>query len=112
MKKIKIFLLVSGVAFLTSCESSTTQDLSPVIANPTYAKNVGPVISASCTSCHSGGDQYPDLENYDQVKDASENGRLLCKINGDCGDVMPTSGKLPQATINMIQSWATNNYPN
>jgi len=112
MKRIKIFLLVSGVAFLTSCESNTTQELSPVISNPTYAKNVGPVISASCTSCHSGGDQFPDLENYDQVKEATDNGRLLCKINGACGSVMPTSGKLPQATIDMIQLWATNNYPN
>lgn len=104
-------ILFSGILFV-SCDSSTTQELSKVISNPTYTVNVQPVISVNCTSCHSGGDQFPNLETYDEVKDATQNGKLLCKINGTCGGIMPTSGKMPQATIDMIQLWATNNYPN
>ena len=112
MKKIKIVLILISISFFASCDSSTYQDLSPVVSNPTYTLNVQPVIATSCTRCHSGGSQYPNLETYDQVVDATKNGNLLCRINGACGEIMPTSGKLPQATIDMIQLWSTNNYPN
>lgn len=112
MKKIKIVLILLSLSFFVSCDSNTYQDLAPVVTNPTYTTNVKPVIDVSCTGCHAGGSQFPDLENYDQVVDATQNGDLLCRINATCGNVMPESGKLPQATIDMIQLWANNNYPN
>ncbi len=112
MKKIQILAIVISSLFITSCESTTYQDISAVVTNPTYTKNVEPVISTKCTGCHSGGNEFPDLENYDQVKESSKTGKLLCKIKGECGQIMPTSGKMPQATIDMIQLWATNDYPN
>lgn len=121
MKKIKIlsiaiptlvifcFFVASTV---TSCDSTTYQNISAVVTDPTYSKNVQLVISAKCIGCHSGGKYYPNLENYDQVKEATIGGNLLCRIKGECGEIMPTSGKMPQATIDMIQLWATNDYPN
>ena len=112
MKKIKIFLILINVSFFASCESNTTQELTVVVTTPTYAKNIVPVITASCISCHSAGSQFPTLETYAQVVEATQNGNLLCRINGTCGSIMPTNGKLPQATIDMIQLWKTNNYPN
>jgi hypothetical protein len=112
MKNIKIVLLAFCGLFLFSCESTTVQDISGVVTNPTYNANVKPVMTVKCTGCHSGGNEFPDLENYDQVKESSKTGKLLCKIKGECGQIMPTSGKMPQATIDMIQLWATNDYPN
>lgn len=98
-----------------SCDSTTTQELSPVVSNPTYAVNVAPVMAANCTSCHSGGNQFPDLDTYDAVKgaaDGTNSSALLCKLDGTCGSIMPPSGALPGATVTMIKKWATNNYPN
>jgi cytochrome c5 len=112
MKNLNIVLLAISGLFLVSCESSTMQDISAVVTNPTYNSNVASVMSAKCTSCHGGGNQSPNLETYAEVKDATQNGSLLCKIEGSCGgEIMPPDGALPQATITMINTWATNNFP-
>ncbi len=111
MKKIKIVLLAISGLFLVSCESSTTQEISAVVTNPTYNANVASVMSAKCTGCHAGGNQYPNLETYAQVKDASRNGNLLCRLVASCGNIMPQSGALPTATVTMINTWAVNNFP-
>ena len=114
MKKVIVFLmmLTIGSVFI-SCESATYSDIS-VVANPTYAANIGPIVKSTCAGCHSSGNQYPDLENYVQVKEATENGDLLCRIDQSqaCGRVMPQSGSMPQSTINMFKLWATQGYKN
>ena len=104
-------IVLISTSIYVSCDSNTTQEISAVVTNPTYATNIEPVINAKCTNCHSGGNQSPNLETYLEVKDAIENGTVLCRINGtDCGEIMPTSGKMPQATITMIELWATQGY--
>ncbi len=111
MKNLKIVLLAISGLFLVSCESATIQDISAVITNPTYTAHVAPVMTAKCTGCHAGGNQYPNLETYSEVKDASQNGNLLCRLDASCGNIMPQEGALPAATITMINTWATNNFP-
>jgi hypothetical protein len=106
MKNLKIVLLAMSGLFLVSCESTTVQDLSTVVVNPTYNANIKPIMTSKCTSCHGGGNQYPNLETYSEVKDASLNGNLLCRLDATCGNIMPQSGSLPQATIDMINKWA------
>lgn len=116
MKKIKIILTLMFIGILyVSCDSATTQDLSPVVTNPTYTANIAPIMDANCVSCHSGGNQFPDLDTYDAVKSAADgtnSNALLCRLDATCGSVMPPSGSLPTATVNMVKTWATNNYPN
>jgi predicted CXXCH cytochrome family protein len=117
MKKIKLALLalVAGVGIsLYSCESNTYEEVAGVVENPTYNANVKSIMQDKCTSCHaeSTSSQDPYLETYDQVKDACENYGLLCRIQGsDCGDVMPTSGKMPAARIKIIENWIAQGYP-
>jgi hypothetical protein len=110
MKDLKIVLVTICGLFLVSCESTTIQDISGVVTNPTYNANIKEVMSAKCTGCHAGGNQCPNLETYSEVKDASLNGNLLCRLDASCGNIMPQSGRLPQATINMITTWAALNY--
>ena len=80
------------------------------VTNPNYTANIAPVIGSKCVSCHSGGNQNPNLETYAQVKNATQSGSLLCRINGSCGAIMPPSGALPSATIAMITLWKTQGY--
>jgi hypothetical protein len=111
MKKLIVFLIVLiSTSIYISCDSNTTQEISAVVTNPTYVTNIEPVISTKCAGCHSGGNQSPNLETYLEVKEEVENGTVLCRINGSCGDIMPTSGKMPQATITMIELWKTQGY--
>jgi len=114
MKKIKIFLILISGVFISSCESNTYDQISEVNTNPTYTANVGPIIRANCSGCHSGGSQFPDLENYAQIKEATQNGDLICRIDQSqaCGRVMPPSGSMTKGTIDMIKLWATNGYLN
>jgi hypothetical protein len=68
-------------------------------------------VTSQCTGCHSAGGQFPNLTSYSLVKNATQNGTLLCRLDASCGNIMPQSGPLPQATITMINTWATNNFP-
>ncbi len=106
-----ILLVLFSLILFVSCDTATTQDLSPKVDNPTYTANIEKIMSINCTGCHAGGAQTPDLDSYNSVKTATLNGAVLCRIGGTCGEIMPTSGTLPQATIDIINKWATNQCP-
>ena len=117
MKTVKIiFILMITFYVGFSCDSSTYNEISGDIANPTYTSNVKPIIENNCLSCHSAaGAQYPTMETYLQVREATEKGEVICRIDDQsCGAVavMPQSGRMPQATINTIKKWAANGYLN
>ncbi|QBN18320.1 hypothetical protein [Flavobacterium nackdongense] len=115
MKAFKIFsILIVLTLILFSCESSTYEEIAGENANPTYSQSVRPIIQSNCLSCHSAtAGQNPTLETYAQVRDAAENGSMICRIDDQsCGSVMPQSGRMPQPTINTIKKWAANGYPN
>ncbi len=115
MKKIilvalLVILIIIGSVF-NSCESNTYQEISPVVANPTYSVNVEPIIRTTCKSCHES--QYPSLGSYTDVKDAIENGNLICRIDDQsCGAVMPQQGRMPQNIIDMIKLWRDQGFIN
>jgi len=107
MKKIKIVIMLISTAFLVSCTSSTYQEISDDVTNPTYTANIQPIIKANCTSCHSDDSQYPNLQTYTEVKDATQNGALICRIDQTqaCGSVMPQGGAMSRNTIDLILLW-------
>lgn len=115
MKTLKIiFILMITFYVGFSCDSATYDEISGNVANPTYNANVRTIITNNCLSCHSeAGAQFPTLETYVQVREATENGAVICRIDDQsCGSVMPQSGRMPQTTINIIKKWAANGYPN
>lgn len=110
MKKSILILLFTCAAFLVSCTSRTYEEISETETSVplTYTANVEAVIKANCVGCHSAGRRFPTLETYDQVKDATQNGNLICRIDQtqSCGNVMPAgSGPMPRQTIDMIILW-------
>ena len=113
MKKIKIILFLTIVIagyLIISCDSTTIQEIQPVVTNPTYNTDIKPLMTSKCTSCHSANGENPALTNYAEVKDAIENGSVLCKIQNNCGDVMPPSGKMSQGLIDMVINWKNQGY--
>jgi uncharacterized membrane protein len=115
MKALKIiFILMITFYVGFSCDSATYDEISGEVSNPTYTSNVKPIVVNNCLSCHSeAGAQFPTLETYVQVREATENGAVICRIDDQsCGSVMPQSGRMPQTNINTIKKWAANGYPN
>jgi len=113
MKAIKVTLIIAIISsFGISCDSSTYADISVETTNPTYTANIKPIMDANCVSCHNG-EIESSLTNYDDVRYKAEHGDMLCRISGtSCGAIMPTTGKMVQSKIDLIQLWATNGYPN
>lgn len=107
-----ILMIICSIGF--SCESSTYEEISGEIANPTYTFSVKPIVANNCLSCHSlAGGQSPTMETYTQFREATETGNVICRIDDQsCGAVMPQSGRMPQVNISTIKKWAANGFPN
>lgn len=115
MKALKIIIVLMIAYFIGfSCESATYEEISGEVENPTYTANVKSIIVNNCLSCHSvAGAELPTMETYSQVRDAAENGDMICRIDDQsCGTVMPQTGRMPQPKINTIKNWVANGYPN
>lgn len=122
-KFLKTSSCILGVVTLMHCSKSTTEDISAVNETPkdtttvskiTYKSHVKAIIDNSCISCHGASD--PDaglpLVSYAQVKQSAEKGSLIARMNDD-NDPMPTidaGGKLPQATLNLIDKWKADGF--
>lgn len=126
MKKLLFPLFAIAIAFTTtivSCSKDNEQDIVDNPDNPNnpggggscdtvnmqYARDIQPIISASCYSCHGNGNVSGgvSLGNYAGVKTQADNGNLLHVINHDPGyPAMPQGGaKLSDCNINKIRSW-------
>jgi hypothetical protein len=109
MKTVKCIFLVAIGSLMMSCESDTYGEISGLaVDNPTYDANVQKIIQDNCLSCHSvyTDNELPNLEGYDNVKDAAQNGLLLSEIAAPYGQGMPEDGRMPQVLINTITAWA------
>ncbi|MEM7381635.1 MAG: hypothetical protein AAF361_10625 [Bacteroidota bacterium] len=113
MKK-KVTFILPLLAFLaTACTSDSESDLTEVEEPDgpiSYTANIRGVINSNCLSCHSdptrNGAPFP-LTNFEQVRVRAENGSLLGAISRQTGEAgaMPPSGRLPQATIDLVDQW-------
>ncbi len=120
MKSLKLItILMLGVALQISCDSRTQKDLEGIVINPTYTKNIKPIMDAKCVNCHSQSGQgyFPDLDTYENVV-ASQNGvnssKLLCSIESNtCTTPRMPKGDAPlsNGTITTIKNWIDNGYP-
>ena len=111
---ISILLIPLLILFLQGCYYDNEEYLYNLTTcdteNMSYANDVWPVISASCTGCHSGASPEGgiSLENYDDIAaaaiDPGNYGSLYGAISHASGNSpMPkNSDKLPECTISKI----------
>ena len=120
-KRIQIIYLVFPLIIisLSGCYYDNEEYLYPETANcvtdnMSYSNDVWPVISASCTGCHSGANPGGgiSLENYTDVSasgaiEAGNYGSLYGAISHASGNTpMPKNGnKLSDCTISRIKAW-------
>jgi mono/diheme cytochrome c family protein len=105
-----------GIFVIGSCENAKEPVIKNCSTDPkNYTSHVKPVIDAFCKVCHQPGGAYSSLPltSYTEVKNATQNGKLLNSIKHDGTAVaMPQGGgKLSDVDIATIDCWVTNNYP-
>lgn len=120
-----MLILPMLIIFLQACYYDNEEELYPATANcdtenMSFANDVWPVISASCTSCHSGAAPGGGikLENYTDVSasgaiDPGNYGSLYGAISHANGNSpMPkNSNKLSDCTISKIKAWIDQGMP-
>ena len=118
MKKIKkrqllilslLTLCFSGCAFDSESDLIEVSDTDPdpnVMIN--YTDDISIIIQSSCVSCHSSppvnGAPFA-LVNFSQVDQRASS--ILNRMSRQSGSpgAMPPSGRLPQATIDLVERW-------
>ncbi len=112
MRKEILLVTLIGLLF-GSCTNDSESDLrepdSPTAVS--YEANIKQIISNNCVACHKdppvNGAPFA-LNTYDRVRDKTEKGNLLSAMKRQTGEpaAMPPAGRLPQATIDLIEQWA------
>ena len=116
--KSLMFLLLAAF-LLDGCTSDSPDDLMADAPQGaiTYTANVKSIIANNCQSCHSAPPVNfapMPLTTYENVKDAILNRGLLDRISRNNGEegLMPNGGpRMPQTNIEIINTWAANNFP-
>jgi hypothetical protein len=111
-----IFLLIIMAASLSGCYYDNEEELYKYTQSPcdtnafTYAKDIEPIISSSCYSCHGQGSSTGIvLEGYTALSGYvnSNKDRFLGSINHIGGySAMPQNGnKLSDCNLTKIEKW-------
>ncbi|TSE10867.1 MULTISPECIES: hypothetical protein [Aquimarina] len=122
MKNIsKKFLLLLTVIFCFNCSSSDDTEPMPdggpdTNPNPnkitTYDADVKAIIDGQCLRCHTiplaEGATFP-MRNFQETIDGV-NRDLVLFVQSSGANVMPPSGRLPQATIDIILDWEADGF--
>ena len=120
---ITIILVFLSSAFFVGCEKcdecenpiiDTIYDtiyVSNLIDTITYDEHVAPIINNYCITCHGGTAPSANLwlTNYNEVKDATQHGNLISRINSSSSP-MPPSGLITQSNRAIIQEWVDDGY--
>lgn len=103
MRLITTTIILSGLLFV-SCKKDEN-NVTPTCdgSSPTYNSFVQSVMSSNCTSCHSDMSTYNGLLPY--LNDGSFTKEVLTN------QTMPQSGPLDAATLNTMQCWVENGFP-
>lgn len=107
--KVLVLGLFVSIIFQASFISSCSTD-DPEETNITYSENIESIFSTNCASCHESGNNYaPIFSGYADVKDKTENGALLDRIQSDTNP-MPPTGKMSAENIQAFIDWAEAGY--
>jgi len=124
MKFLKPCLLIlSFSAVLSSCYYDNKEELYQNFpdtdcdtSNTRFTATIHPIIIDNCAipGCHFSvtAQSGLDFTTYDDVQTVGLDGRLVGRITGSSGPIMPPSGALPPCEIEQIKKWVRNGSQN
>lgn len=111
------YILVATVILAQSCTKAIidetevpTNEVVPEEVN--YTEHIEPIVSNYCTTCHAGSSPSDgiDLTTYESVRQHSEFGNLIARIN-DPINPMPTNGMMSESNRELFDYWVNNQFP-
>lgn len=116
MKKIYA-LFALALLFTTLLMNSCTEAIIPVeettviTETVTYDQHIQPIVFNSCLTCHGNVNPSANLSltNYSQVKNSTQNGTLIQRIN-DASNPMPQSGLMSAEQRAYFDKWVTDGF--
>lgn len=114
-KKKSIFIVASTLFVLTAnrCTKAEIPKEEPVVVTQTvtYEADIKTIVQNSCLTCHGAVNPAAglNLSTYLLVKDATQNGSLIQRIN-DASSPMPQSGLLPAEQRALFDKWVQDGY--
>ncbi|PCJ94962.1 MAG: hypothetical protein COA50_11330 [Flavobacteriaceae bacterium] len=116
--KTKIKFLCTVLALvLVACSSDSEDDLIPDDSNNgqgtnavSYDGNIKAAINGNCLGCHSNPPRNGapfSLATFNDVKSRADGILAAIKKQTSENGAMPPSGRLPQATIDLVEQWIT-----
>lgn len=113
--KTKYFLLaLSFTALLiNSCSEAIIpkEETTAITEKVTYNQHIKPIVFNSCLTCHGSVNPSANLSltSYSQVKNATQNGTLIQRIN-DASNPMPQSGLMSAEQRAYFDKWITDGF--
>ena len=111
MRRLVVCIIVFYGAY--SCSTTTIEEVQgpPLGTVVTYVQDVSPIVSNNCLSCHQTSQPNAglNLETYQLMREATENGNVLNRINNP-SNPMPSSGLMAPELRAIIQTWADNGF--
>lgn len=113
---LAVLVVVGLLTSINSCTKSKEPSVQDCATKPrTYNADIKAIMDNYCKTCHQPGGAFSSLPltTYAEVKNATQNGKVLQSIKHDPSAIaMPQGGqKLSQSTIDMLNCWIINNYP-
>lgn len=118
----KYLLIILSLMFLfSSCYYDSQEDLYPKsgicdTTNVTYESSIKPIMQQYCTGCHGSSNPSAgiDLSTYDLCIQYGQDGSLYGSMlqDGSYSDMPKNANRVDDCTLNKIQIWINNGYPN
>lgn len=105
---ISIIIMTLSIGCLTQ---SCNKEAIPHSNEVSYAKDIAPLMTNYCLTCHS--DEAPlanlSLTTYETVRDIAKTGKLITRMTSEISP-MPPSGLLSGSDQQKIKVWINGNY--
>lgn len=105
-------LLILLLFVLSNCTTAIIDEESTTITEEvTYADDIEQIMFNHCVTCHGGAAPFAglSLETYNAVKESTENGNLLSRIE-NVSNPMPPAGLMSADDRAKVAKWAADGF--
>lgn len=112
-KYIQYLLAAAFLVSFSACTRAIIDEGEPDVTGPVnFDPDVQTIMFNNCVTCHSGSAPAASikLETYQEVREQTESGNLVSRMN-DASNPMPPGGLVTLQQRKMIEKWLEDGFP-